>query len=342
MEYLSNEIFYEIFDYLDACDICKAFTNLNYRFENLVSHSSFLFKFNLQTQSDSLLENRCRKLIIPNSHRILSLHLKSESIIIHFFNFCTIDSSFSRLESIVLDRLECRQLLPILFYLNSLPRLFSLTITIEEDYYYTLTDIYRLIFSLPALKYNKISIKGDFDELGLELPITINAKLSTIKYFVIDYYCTFEQLASLLRYLPNLCHLICDRIIEPDYDFKTYSCLRLPKLKSMSIQKLDTAFSDFESFMRELSCDLETLRINSSWSVGYFDANRWERLIKKSLQNLKQFYFKCDYCIDNDSNEKPFSDSIKQFLSPFWMEKKWCSEIKIYRDCVIFFMYPRR
>ena len=36
IENFSNEIFYEIFDYLDGYDIYKAFSNLNNRFENLL------------------------------------------------------------------------------------------------------------------------------------------------------------------------------------------------------------------------------------------------------------------------------------------------------------------
>ncbi len=40
---LSNECFYEIFDYLDGCQIYEAFSNLNYRFQQLLNSSSLLF-----------------------------------------------------------------------------------------------------------------------------------------------------------------------------------------------------------------------------------------------------------------------------------------------------------
>ncbi|CAF3058682.1 unnamed protein product [Rotaria sp. Silwood2] len=44
IENLSNDLFYEIFDYLDGIDIFQAFSNLNYRFQELLNSSSILFK----------------------------------------------------------------------------------------------------------------------------------------------------------------------------------------------------------------------------------------------------------------------------------------------------------
>ncbi len=44
IEYLSNELLYKIFDYLDAWDIYAAFSHLNYHFEQLINNSSFLYK----------------------------------------------------------------------------------------------------------------------------------------------------------------------------------------------------------------------------------------------------------------------------------------------------------
>ncbi|CAF0803929.1 unnamed protein product [Rotaria sordida] len=186
LENLSNELFYEIFDYLDSCDVYKAFSNLNIRFQNLIFHSSFPLKINFCTKSKSIIEDYCRHLIIPNTHRILSFDLRSELIIDQFVKCCTINSSFNRLESIILHGLTDRQLLTMLFYLNSLPCLFSLTIDMEEDYYYNLGDIYRLIFSLSKLKYNKMSLFG-YEELFIEMPIIINERFSTIEYLIIDF-----------------------------------------------------------------------------------------------------------------------------------------------------------
>jgi hypothetical protein len=47
IENLSNEIFYEIFDYLDGYDIYTAFYNLNIRLKNLVMNSSLSMKIEI-------------------------------------------------------------------------------------------------------------------------------------------------------------------------------------------------------------------------------------------------------------------------------------------------------
>ena len=52
IEDLSNEIFYnEIFEYLEDYDIYQSFSNLNYRFQNLLSGLSLRLKINISDLS---------------------------------------------------------------------------------------------------------------------------------------------------------------------------------------------------------------------------------------------------------------------------------------------------
>ncbi|CAF3992345.1 unnamed protein product, partial [Rotaria sp. Silwood1] len=53
LEHLSNEIFYDLFEYLNGYEIAQTFFNLSYRFEQLLNSSSILIKtrfylFNLE------------------------------------------------------------------------------------------------------------------------------------------------------------------------------------------------------------------------------------------------------------------------------------------------------
>jgi hypothetical protein len=339
LEHLSNELFYEIFDYLDGCDIYKAFSNLNIRFQNLISCSSIPIKVDFNLNSKSLVEHRCRHFIIPNKHRLLSLHLRSETLIDEFFKYCTIDSSFNRLESIVLGGLTDRTLLWILFYLNSLPHLSSLTICMEEDYYYNLGDIYRLIFSLSALKYNKLMLFS-YEELDIVVPNVINQKFSCIKYLVIDHACTLNELSSLLYHTPQLCHLTCERLVDIDEIVKKDLPITLSHLRYISIGECQIDFNEFEVFIKEISSQLQVLRISISWNSTYLDGNRWEQLIKKHMPHLNKFHFNYDQYTDDDFSIDSGYAFINRFTSPFWIERQWLSELRIDLREIFFSVHP--
>jgi len=338
---LSNELFYEIFDYLDGCDIHNAFSDLNIRFQNLSTNSLLPLKINLSSKSCSTIEQRCRHVIIPNKHRILSLHLNNDLLILKFFNHCNIDSSFNRLESIVLNQLATYKLTIILFYLNSLPRLSSLTIQLEEDYSNNITDIYRLIFRLPYLTYNKLSVLSDEEESDILMPLAINEKPSTIKYLVITLNYTLNELTSLLLYTPHLQHLICERLVEKDDIYKEEIQLTLPKLTYMSIGSCDIEFDKFEMFIKKISSQLQVLRLETSSYTAYLNANRWKQLIKKHMPVLSEFHF--DYHVHADDSFEdmiPNHEAINQFTSPFWIERYWFFEFKDSIDQAVYSIHP--
>src|SRR3984957_2459804 len=92
IENLSNELFYEIFDYLDGLDIHIAFSNLNYRFEQLLKCSSIRFKINLDhlTTKEIFLTN-----YNEIKHQIYSIYFQlPKSYINQLLTLFTIDSSF--------------------------------------------------------------------------------------------------------------------------------------------------------------------------------------------------------------------------------------------------------
>ncbi len=154
IEHLSNEIF----DYLDGCEIYDTFSNLNSRFQHLITCLSVLLKIKLYPKTQSELIQLWESIILPNRHRFLSFTLERKEIIDDFFTFCIIDSLFNRLQSIVLKNVEAHKSLFILSCLKPLPNLFSLTTLMTTIWIYDLNHIYRTIFSFPSLKYNKLSL----------------------------------------------------------------------------------------------------------------------------------------------------------------------------------------
>ncbi len=127
IEHLSNELLYEVFDYLDSCEIYHTFSNLNSRFEHLITCLSVLLKIKLCRKTQSEVIQICESIILPNRHRLLSLTLENKEIINDLFTYCIIDSFFNSLQSIVLKNVEAHKSLFILSCLKLLPHLSSLT-----------------------------------------------------------------------------------------------------------------------------------------------------------------------------------------------------------------------
>ncbi len=131
IENVSNEIFYEIFDYLDGGEVYNAFSNLNYRFQQLIRSSSFLFKLRFRETNDQQLINKYKEMIRDYKHRIISFHLCLSP---RSFSSFSIDSSFDRLESLSLTGIHPNTLSSYLIKLDRIPRLYSLTINTKNGF----------------------------------------------------------------------------------------------------------------------------------------------------------------------------------------------------------------
>ncbi|CAF2865435.1 unnamed protein product [Rotaria sp. Silwood2] len=339
-EQLSNELLYEIFDYLDGYDIYKGFSKLNIRFHNLISFSSLPLKINFSKKSQPTLEHCCRNVIIPNKHRLLSLHLDSHSIIHNFFIHCYIDSSFNHLQSIILSGFSDYKILMILFYLNSLPCLSSLTIELEDDSYYNISDIYQIIFRLPCLKFNKMSLLN-YDELNISIPISINQKFSIIEHLILNHDCNIDELTSILSHTPQLRHLTCQHVVETDEIVNKEILLTLSNLIHVSFVECSVKFDILEKFIKKISSQLKVWHLNTFEETAYLDANRWRRLITNHIPHLCKFYFNHHMSINNN-DIFPNCESINQFTSIFCTKRQWFFEFKDQLDTFVYSIYPYR
>lgn len=201
MEDLSNELLYEVFDYLDGWNIYQAFGRLNNRFDNLLSDPSLFLQIILLSGLKTNSEHYCREVIMPNQHRVRSLKIFDDCMMNQFLDYCEIDASFTCLESIVLNSISNQYIFMILPSLKSLPCLFALTIDYFGDFYWDRPSLYRLIFDLPHLKYCRLELS---EQEGYEMivPMPIDQKSSTIERLFIKHYCSFEEITSLLLHTP--------------------------------------------------------------------------------------------------------------------------------------------
>lgn len=129
IENLSNKLFYKVFDYLDGCDIYFAFANLNHRFQQLLNSPLVLFKINLDNWlSKEILTDIYKRMIIFNKHQIFSIYSSKSLSINRFYSSLSFDSSFNRLESLVVCESQSDIFMSLLNTLSSLPCLYSLTL----------------------------------------------------------------------------------------------------------------------------------------------------------------------------------------------------------------------
>ncbi|CAF1507845.1 unnamed protein product, partial [Rotaria sordida] len=183
IECLANEIIYDIFSYFDACDAYYAFSNLNNRFQNLLDNASLFLKITYLHKLNSALTDCYKQIIHQNKHNIISLHFCDQYFLDQFIRLCAINSSFTRLQSIILHEISTFKFMVLLVYFKSIPCLSSLTVCFG-DFDDDLGDVYQIIFHLSSLKYFKLKIL-EYYRSNLNIPIAINEQFSSLQIYQI-------------------------------------------------------------------------------------------------------------------------------------------------------------
>ncbi|CAF2975458.1 unnamed protein product [Rotaria sp. Silwood2] len=337
IENLSNEFFYELFDYLDGCNIFKAFSNLNHRFQQLLNSSSLIFKLELNTLTNESM-NIYKKSLIINRHKILSINFSLTFDIDIFYSLFPIDSSLTHLGSLVFERINTNVLISILAKLNSLPRLFSIKIgtcwTLKE-----LSIVYQLILALSMLKYYKLSSYNI--DLTNSLPMIANKQFSPIKYLLMDHCSTFKELSAILSYTPQLCHLnfMQTKKLHPNTDI--ISPITLSNLKHLSIHAHHLKFDEFEIFISQISSTLKVLFLSTeSEDINYLDAILWEQLILKYMPQIEKFDLRYYETIYEDFESPTYFNEPHHFSTSFWIERQWIFEAEISGSAIIYAIRP--
>ncbi|CAF0950484.1 unnamed protein product [Adineta steineri] len=329
IENLPNELFNEIFDYLDTYHMHQAFYNLNYRFQRLINSlsRSFEITFRRSKSEQMILFDKNQ---IPFIHFLSSIHTKTISS-------SDFDSSFNRFESLIFHSDELDILISVLSKLTHLPRLFSLTINIG-NISADLTDIYRSIFDLPKLKYVKFIAMGP--EVSVSLPCCIHKQVNNIKHLIMNHSITLNNLFSILSYTTQVENLSFTHKMCRTFDTALMSPIMLPNLTYLSIYGTDLRFDAFEIFITKIHSKLKVLSLeNPAKDMNYLNADRWEKLILKYLSQLEKFYLICEFLGSCRRNERHISTS-NSFNSSFWIERQWIFETEINLETFIYSIHP--
>ncbi|CAF3940561.1 unnamed protein product [Rotaria sordida] len=343
IEDLSNELFYDIFEYLDACKIYYAFSNLNYRFQKLINSSSLLLKLKLDdSKSEKIFMNNYQQILHLNKGQIFSIHLWTSKNTNQIISTFTIDSSFNCLESFVFYAIKSDVLISLLPTLTCLPRLFSLTIEIWSNIK-DLGNIYRLIFNLPKLKYIKFKAMESSDfNITISLPIATNEQISSIEHLIIEHPCAFDELSAITSYTPHLHHLKFLSLTNRKVNIRRIKPMILPNLTHLSIHIYrKMSFNVFEIFISKLNSKIKILSLTTIFEdIAYLDANRWENFILTKLPQLEKFYFKYSAYFEENYQTPMYSGQRDQFISSFWLQRGWILDIEVEDENIIYSIRP--
>ncbi len=222
--------------------------------------------------------------------------------------------------------------------LTHLPRLFSLTIDTRETLQ-DLTNIYRLIFDLPKLKYIRLfTTVPEYTNVTVSLPFCIDHQFSNIKYLIIDHSCSFDELFSIISYTPRITRL---SFIHKRRNTEILSPIILSNLTDLSIYGDDITFNEFEMFITKIHPKLKVLSLRSqAKDMNYLNADRWEQFIMKYLPQLEKFHLTYCMCFTYDERISEYVGESNPFTSTFWIERQWLLEAEISLDKVIYSIQP--
>ncbi|CAF4494271.1 unnamed protein product [Rotaria sp. Silwood2] len=318
-ENLSNEVIYEIFEFLDACQLYESFFDLNIRFRNLCKHSNLPIQINTQSVSKSTFQRIHTNFILSNRHRIQSLDL-SNSFIIDCFSSSTEDiSKCSQLQTLILDKMESGYLENLLRSLDSLPNLSSLIIFIGLNSNKNI--LWNLIFQLPVLKYCKISSEENL-YLGY-LPMSTNT-ISSIKHLVINSKLDYNDVDTILSYAPQLRRLSINYLYPYCTGGTHVPLFTVNNLTHVSLTLDHLLFDQFETLVKNYLSQVKVLHISSNYDSTYINAIRWENLILSHMSYLQILDLQHIYDIVYRNNQALMHENIFQyFTSPFWIERQW-------------------
>ncbi|CAF4160252.1 unnamed protein product [Rotaria sordida] len=325
LENLSNELIYEIFEFLNYHHAFQAFYDLKQRFQDLFLNSNLPIKINISSISKSKLQHYLTHIIKPCAYRIELFRLSNP-----FIDLCLlllpIMKNLTQLTTLILNNIESNYIEQIVNHLSCLPVLSSLIIT-SIDTIKNHKNIYYKIFRLSILKYCQILI--ELLQCPKSLPVATN-EFSTIEHLIINHEISIDQLPILLSYVPQLRRLSIGNLKEPKFNRTERGSISLNYLTNVSLKLDNVNFDDFEILVTNYFRQIQVLTIAIQYigfyvnSTQYLNADRWEQLISTYMLNLRIFDFQLSYRgLDSYDERQAFETLINKFNSTFWIEHQW-------------------
>ena len=269
--------------------------------------------------SHKIFQNLSKDFLVINQHRIHSIYSTnpflfdlSPSPFRYLFQFL-------QLHTLILENFESNHLSNLLSQLSVLPNLSSLIIkpfnSIQRK-----DHIYQQIFRLPVLKYCQVSFREQ--STIRSLPICTN-QFSKIERLILVDGCKMNELLIILTYLPQLHRLSCHDFQPSTYAQYNRGMIVLNYLTHLALRTTDVTLADLEMFLTKLTHQIQVFRFSIDLASNpiYTNSNRWETIIRTHLPRLRIFDLQVLQTNIFNGHQPVFL--INQFLTSFWLERKW-------------------
>lgn len=318
LERLPNELLLEVFEYLDAAQLLRAFLGLNRRFNNILFNEFYQYRVNFRFIDKYISRpfvQECFPLIIK---RIISLQLSDNKEerprqTDLFFSLNLQLNQFIHLRSLSLCHIDhdvtmrklmndCRQL----------PHLTHLKVIKCHSTYMCSLDFSNIAWSLLKLTHCRFQM----DDNSFHVPTIVSL---TLKYVSIS--CEswgLNEIRNLLLHTPHLQHLHVplNKFNDDDHHHQTLSCATsITILKLSDVRSSHTMINILQAMPNLTDLKVDAKRVDC-------DGYRWEDIIDTHLPNLKVFHLRMRIeLLGEKNNEEHVDQLIDTFRSQFWLEK---------------------
>lgn len=326
-EDLSNELLYDIFEYLYVHDIYQAFSNLNTRFQHTIQYLNIRIKLNTSSYSKVIFQKYYKDFILPNQHRTKTIHLSDPFIIEYLFpikeNLCI----YSQLQSLFLKNIESKYLEDFLQRLMILPKLSSLTLHVSYDA--NKLNIFNGIFQLPNLKFCELSFEGT---VVLQSLPTLTNPISPLERFIINGNCFLNEVEGILA---NLLHL--RRLSIASAYGRTLILVLFNNSKQIIMTLADFESQKFESFIQKYSNEIQLIHFTTTTDQNKSDIEQLQYSISPYLPYLQTTLWKrsndiiCNYTNDIYKSFFPDHESLSNNIQRWYFTSQSMSEEDLHK-----------
>jgi hypothetical protein len=315
-EWLPNELILDIFEYLNAIHLLRAFYGLNSRLNNVINTSIKVYHLDFRFISKfdfDIIYQQYHRLIID---KVVSIHIADDDETPNlpeiFFSRNFIPSSFIHLQSLSFYSIRSLELLnnTILhcYYLPCLTHLKFIQCLLND----TPPDTINTIWSIPKL--TNLHIDENMSK-GICFSRILETS-SSIKYLSIkNVNCDLRNLSNILQRTPYLQRLSTTIICTEKNEKLTTTIPLLTKLILSFRGSVETIINLFQQMINLCSLTLHTSHL-------LLNGNEWKDILLNYLPNLKNFQLKMDFHFPQcDYIEDKIDELLDTFQTDFWLKK---------------------